>query len=250
MKQEYDKYTTEDHKVWSILFNKQMDVLAKRASKDFLKGLLTLGFEPEKVPNFDRLNEELEKRTGWQIYAVPGIVDNQKFFELFREKKFPATTWLRKMSQLEYLEEPDMFHDVFGHVPLLVNQPYVDFLEGLAHLALKDIEDEFSIEMITRIYWYTIEFGLIQVEKELKIYGAGILSSPGESIFSLSDTPPKHYFNIQELFHTPYIKHKMQDKYFVIESYDQLYKSLDDIELLLKKEKRLLANYTSELETR
>lgn len=243
LKQEYEKYTTEDHKVWSILFNRQMDVLSNRASTEFLEGLEKLGFEADRIPNFDEVNIKLKDLTGWKLKAVPGIVPNKDFFEMLDQKMFPATTWIRKMSQLDYLEEPDMFHDLFGHVPLLSNQNYVDFLQGLSKIALKGINNDFDVEMITRIYWYTIEFGLIKESDQLKIYGSGILSSSGESVYSLGQKPPKYLFNISEIFHTPYIKEKFQDKYFVIDSYEQLYNGIDDMSNLLKIENELIKTY-------
>jgi phenylalanine-4-hydroxylase len=128
MRQEYDKYTSEDHEVWSILYNRMMEILPNYSTVAYLNGIDKVGFEPDRIPNFDACNEKLSKITGWTIYAVPGLIENKGFFEHLSRKEFPATTWLRKKSQLEYLEEPDMFHDVFGHIPLLSNHAFADFL--------------------------------------------------------------------------------------------------------------------------
>ncbi len=237
MSQEYEKYTQEDQDVWRVLFERQITQLPSLACETFMKGLDDIQFKKDSIPNFIETNKILKQITGWELYVVPGLIDNKSFFELLKAKKFPATTWLRKMSELDYLEEPDMFHDVFGHVPLLTNQNFCDFLEGLSVIALKHIEDEWAVELLSRIYWYTVEFGLIENEKGLKIYGAGILSSSGESTYSLrSKTPSRVPYDVKKIFDTPYIKDKFQEIYFVIDSYEQLFNSLDKIEELLEKE--------------
>lgn len=235
MKQQYEQYTAENHEVWSILFGRQMENLKGRANAAYMEGIELAGFEAHRIPKFTEVNERLAKLTGWSIYEVPGIVADDVFFQLLAQKKFPATTWIRKMSELEYLEEPDMFHDVFGHVPLLVNQPYVDFLQGISHIALKHINNPWAVELMSRLYWFTIEFGLIKEHNHNEIYGAGILSSIGESVYSLeSDLPERKPFDIQEIFDSPYIKEKFQVQYYIIESYEQLYNSVGAIEAQLE----------------
>lgn len=240
LRQEYDQYTQEDFKVWKILFERQMPNLPKAASKAYLEGVEKVGFSANEIANFEELNQILEKSTGWAVQVVPGLIDDDLFFGLLNNKRFPSSTWLRKMSQLDYLEEPDMFHDAFAHMPLLTNQPYVDFLEKLSGIALKHIEDPWAIQLLSRIYWFTIEFGLIREDGELKIYGAGILSSAGETKFSLSNEPAHYPYDVRKILNQEYWKDKFQDKYFVIESYEQLYGSLPEIEevlveMLLKK---------------
>jgi phenylalanine-4-hydroxylase len=143
------------------------------------------------------------------------------------------------MEQLDYLEEPDMFHDAFAHIPLLVNQPYVDFLQKLSAIALKHLSDPWAIQLVSRIYWFTIEFGLIREEGALRVYGAGILSSAGETTFCLSDAPSHHAYDVRHIFGTEYWKDRFQDKYWIIESYEQLFESLPEIEEVLEE---LLAN--------
>ena len=153
---------------------------------------------------------------------------------------FPVSTWIRSVRELEYLEEPDMFHDFYGHVPLLSNQHFVDYIQGLANLALKHIENPYAIELISRLYWFTIEFGLIKEDEKLKIYGAGILSSPSESFFSVLDqNVPRFRFDVRHILKTPYYKHDFQRQYFVINSYEQLYKSLESVEEILLEELKL-----------
>ncbi len=237
MKQFYTAYTNEDHHVWSLLFERQIQSLKDKADTEFLNGLELVGFEPHQLPDFRQVNQRLQKLTGLQLQAVPGIVDNATFFNLLANQKFPATTWIRKLSQLNYLEEPDMFHDVFGHVPLLSNKEFCGFLKGLSNIALQAIDDPVHIEKIARIYWYTVEFGLIQkANGSVKIYGAGILSSMGETEYSLSVTPDKFEFEVDKILETPYIKEKYQEQYFIVGSLETLYKSLPEINRALKTE--------------
>ena len=245
MKQEYDKYTDEDLLVWKTLYERQTEILPNLASPAFFEGMEAIDFKADKIPNFDEVNELLGKITGWNIVVVPGLIDNKPFFELLEDKKFPATTWFRKFKQIDYLQEPDMFHDVYGHVPLLANHDFVGFLKGLSKIALRHIENADVVELVSRIYWYTVEFGLIQEEEGLKIYGAGILSSPGESVYSIeSDVPERVPYDPAEIVKTPYIKDRFQEKYFVIDSYRQLYESVEDIEKAIEKEMRTTYNFT------
>ncbi|MCP4439776.1 MAG: phenylalanine 4-monooxygenase [Aureispira sp.] len=234
MQQNYEAYTSEDHKVWSLLYDEQMKILPSRAAKAYLKGIETTQFEREWIPKFTTINKELKALTGWQVYAVPGLIDNKPFFELLSQKQFPATTWLRTLAQLKYIEEPDMFHDVFGHVPLLSEPFFCQFLNGLSALALEHIDNPSAIELMARIYWYTIEFGLIKEDGEVKIYGAGILSSPGESVSCLEPTAIHLDFDVQLVLSTPYIKDTFQGQYFVVESYEQLSNSLKELKTLVE----------------
>jgi phenylalanine-4-hydroxylase len=235
LKQEYNKYTEEDFKVWKILFERQMPNLPEAASKAYLDGVEQVKFTADRIANFEELNKILAKSTGWEVHVVPGLIDDDLFFGLLNNRRFPSSTWLRTMDQLDYLEEPDMFHDAFAHMPLLTNQPYVDFLEKLSGIALKHIDDPWAIQLLSRIYWFTIEFGLIKEEGELKIYGAGILSSAGETKFSLSNKPDHFAYDVRRILNQEYWKDHFQDKYFVIESYEQLYESLPEIEAVLEE---------------
>lgn len=229
MEQQYENYTEEDFQVWKILFERQMKTLPQAASEAFLEGLPKINFEADRVPHFGDTNALLMELTGWKLAGVPGIVDDDLFFQLMAGRQFPATTWLRKMKQLDYLEEPDMFHDVFAHVPLLANQPFVDFLESLSKIGLEYSGNARAIDLLSRIYWYTVEFGLIRENGELRIYGAGILSSAGETAFSLSDKPEHHEFDVKAILNSPYRKDTFQTRYFIIENYEQLYAALPEI---------------------
>ena len=236
MKQAYEKYTEKDFKVWKVLFERQIVNLPDAASTAYLDGLKAVNFTADKIPNFNETNAVLRKLTGWELAVVPGLIDDDLFFQLMADRKFPASTWLRKMEELDYLQEPDMFHDVFGHVPLLSNQAFVDFLQGLSKIALKHIDDKWAVELISRIYWFTVEFGLIREEKGLRIYGAGILSSAGETRYSLSNEPTHTPYDVKTVLNTPYRKDVFQDRYFVIDSYEQLFNSLGEIEQVLEEE--------------
>ena len=241
MDQAYNKYTDEDFKVWRILFERQMEQIPVVASQEYIAGLQKIKFTASEIPHFKKTNVLLSELTGWRLHVVKGLIPNKEFFELMSNRFFPATTWLRTLAQLDYLEEPDMFHDVFGHVPMLTNQPLCNFLAELSRIALRFIDNPHAIEIISRLYWFTIEFGLINENGKLKIYGAGILSSRGESHYALkSPVPQRVPFNVREMFDTPYIKEKYQDKYFVIDSYEQLFGSIPAIEETLEEDISML----------
>lgn len=236
MNQTYSKYTPDDQAVWQMLFERQMAQLPSKASQVYLDGILAAGFRADRIPDFERdLNPRLNQLTGWRVCAVEGLIPNRAFFELMANRNFPATTWLRRRNQLDYLPEPDMFHDTFGHVPMLSNQAFCDFLEALSRIALHHIECDEAIAMISRLYWYTVEFGLIQEGDQLRIYGGGILSSVGETTYSLFSPEPKRTpYAVETLLQTPYIIDHFQEQYFIIKSYEQLYHSVSQIEATLE----------------
>jgi phenylalanine-4-hydroxylase len=243
MVQEYDKYNEEDFSVWKTLFERQMKILPELAASEYLNALSVVGMNGNEIPRFDKINELLSSATGWQVDVVPHIISNEVFFPKLANRTFGATTWLRKMSQLDYLEEPDMFHDVFGHVPLLSNETFCKFFHGLAVIALEHINDPFAIEMLGRVYWFTIEFGLISESDKLKIYGAGIMSSHGETKYSVSNAPTHLSFDVNTILDSPYDNMRIQDKYFIIDGFDQLFDSLPEIdkEIELRAKKRTRA---------
>ncbi len=235
MIQEYEKYTAEDHEVWSKLYNDQMRHLPDISTSAYLEGIRRCGFKSDKVPNFNRINEALKDLTGWKVYVVPGLIPQKPFFEHLSRKEFPATTWLRSKEDLDYTPEPDMFHDVFGHIPMLSEPFFCDFLNGLSKIALKNIENENAVKLISRLYWYTVEFGLIKEDEEVKIYGAGILSSPGESLHSVQAFEKHEPYDPQKILDSNYNISDFQAQYFVIESYEQLFNSLGEIESIIDR---------------
>jgi phenylalanine-4-hydroxylase len=229
--QNYSSYTPENHKVWAILFDRQIHNLPGKAIPEFLEGLKKVGFSRDRIPDFAEVNQKLKPLTGFEVVAAPGIVDDALFFQLIANKQFPATVWIRTMEQLDYLEEPDMFHDVFGHVPLLTIPVYCEFLAKLSEMALHHLDRPDIIDRLTRIYWYTIEFGLFRRQgQQAQIYGAGILSSVGESNLSVSEESVKLAFDVQHILDTPYIKETFQSQYFCISSFEELLESLPAIE--------------------
>jgi phenylalanine-4-hydroxylase len=227
MKQEFEKYTQEDRDVWKILFERQIKNLQGKSSDHYLNALDSMKevLNADSMPNFKDITTWFESSTGWEIYCVPGLIPVDEFFILLSEKKFPSSTWLRSMEKLDYLEEPDMFHDVFGHIPLLCNPIFSNFIHEFGKLGKSLIHDEEKLLMLQRLYWFTIEFGLIQ-EQEVKIYGAGIMSSFGEAISSLKPETEKKKFVLEEVLNMEFITTEMQSFYFVIDSLEELFESI------------------------
>ena len=237
LKQEYDAYTPQDFEVWRTLYERQYALIGGQICREYREALDLVEFAPDRIPRIDRINEILGSTTGWEAVVVPGILPDREFFQLMAQRKFPATTWLRRPDQLDYLEEPDMFHDVFGHIPLLTQPQYTGFLEGLGHIALRYIYEPDMIELITRLYWYTIEFGLIEEDGESRIFGAGIVSSVGESKYCLQTTEPpfKHPFDLDQILDSPFRKDIFQEQYFTAKGYTELLECLPRLEQRLEE---------------
>ena len=233
--QQYDLYTPVEQDTWRRLFERQLKAVEQFVYRPFLKGIYQLGFSAAAIPDFAIVNTKLFPLTGWQVYAVPGLIDNDDFFEKIYEKQFAATTWIRKPENIDYLEEPDMFHDVFGHVPMLTDPNICAYLHGLSVIAKKHLTNPAVIEAIARLYWYTIEFGLVKESGELKIYGAGIVSSIAETLYALSDKPARLPFDVQRIVDTPYIKDSFQQQYFVLDKLEDLQACLPVLEKLVEK---------------
>ncbi|MFN0030667.1 MAG: phenylalanine 4-monooxygenase [Flavobacteriales bacterium] len=236
MKQEYDKYTAEDLLVWQTLYDRQMEALKRKACSEYLEAQSHVNFTRDRIPHFDELNKILGKVTGFGLTVVPNIQPNEIFMPCLAAKEFTATTWLRKMSELDYLSEPDMFHDVFGHVPLLSHKVFADFFHRFGQLGVKYIHNERAVEMLGRVYWFTVEFGLITEMNETKIFGAGLISSHGESLHCMTDKVVHRAFNIHDIMHQDFNNSVMQNLYFVLPSFDALLNSLDEIERIIQAE--------------
>lgn len=216
-------FTAEEHDVWRTLYKRQLEVLPGRAIGQFMDSLLTLGINQGRIPGFDEVNEILMKRTGWQIVAVPGLIPDEPFFELLANRRFPCGNFIRTREQLNYIQEPDVFHDLFGHVPLLADPVFGNYMEAYGKGGLKAAKLG-MIEKLARLYWYTVEFGLIQEADGLHIYGAGILSSPTESVFCLEDPSPHRIkFNLKRILQTRFQIDDFQDNYFIIDNFKQLF---------------------------
>ncbi|MEL7041961.1 MAG: phenylalanine 4-monooxygenase [Pseudomonadota bacterium] len=226
--QGWDAYTVEAHETWDLLYARMMDVLTDRAADDFFAGLDALDLHRGGIPNFATLSEELTALTGWRVVAVPGLVPDEVFFEHLANRRFPAGHFIRKRDQLDYIQEPDVFHDVFGHVPMLTNPVFADYMQAYGKGGLRSLRHA-ALRNLAALYWYTVEFGLIQTPSGLKIYGAGIVSSPAESVFSLEDPSPNRIaFDLKRLMRTDYRIDDFQQTYFVIESYEQLFRATVD----------------------
>lgn len=220
--QHWERFTAEDHRVWDLLFARQQALLGSRAVRAFHDGLDVLRLSHPGIPQLDELNERLFARTGWTVVSVPGLVPDDIFFDHLAKRRFPAGNFIRSASQLDYLEEPDVFHDVFGHVPLLAQPAVADFMQGIGEHGLEALSRG-ALHRLARLYWYTVEFGLAREDGALKIYGAGILSSFGESRFALeSDAPNRPAFDLKRVLRTRYRSDAFQQAYFVIDSFEDL----------------------------
>jgi phenylalanine-4-hydroxylase len=218
--QRWEELTEEDHRVWDMLFARQKLLLHDSAVHEFDQNLEILELSRPGIPSFDELNQKLGSRTGWKVVAVPGLVPDDVFYQHLSKRQFPAGNFIRRASQLDYLEEPDVFHDVFGHVPLLAQPAVADFMHELGLLGLKAAEIG-ELHRIARLYWYTVEFGLALEKGSPKIYGAGILSSFGESHYSLESTEPHRLaFDLKRVLRTRYRTDAFQQSYFVIDRFE------------------------------
>lgn len=224
LEQPYARYSQADHAVWRQLYARQRELLKGRASEVFMQGIERLGLPEARVPRFDAVNARLTPATGWTIVAVPGLLPERAFFEQLAARRFPVTWWMRRADQLDYLEEPDCFHDLFGHVPLLTDPVFADCLQAYGRLALGVADEPRALELLARLYWYTVEFGLIREQGALRIYGAGIVSSAGESRYSLdSEVPNRLGFDLERVMRTQYRIDTYQQTYFVLDDFAQLH---------------------------
>ena len=221
--QNWDAYTDEEHDVWKVLYRRQCALLPGLVVPEFMKGLELLHMDEKHIPEFGALNERLKALTGWEVVAVPDLVPDDVFFEHLANRRFPAGRFIRRREQLDYLQEPDVFHDVFGHVPLLADPVFADYMEAYGKGGLRALGRD-VLHKLARLYWYTVEFGLMETDEGLRIYGAGIVSSKTESLFSLQDPSPHRIkFNLLRLLRTNYKIDDFQQIYFVIESFKQLF---------------------------
>lgn len=220
--QRWEHYTAAEHATWRTLFERQSRLLPGRACDAFVQGMRDLPIGPEQIPDFRRLSEALMQRTGWQVVAVPGLVPDEVFFEHLAHRRFPAGQFIRRPEELDYLEEPDVFHDVFGHVPMLMNPAIADFIQAYGEGGLR-AQRLGHLDKLARLYWYTIEFGLLQQGDGLRLYGAGIASSFSETQFCLDDPSPHRLgLALERVMRTRYRIDDFQEVYFVIRDLDAL----------------------------
>ncbi|MBZ4037967.1 phenylalanine 4-monooxygenase [Novilysobacter selenitireducens] len=224
IEQPWDDYGDEDHATWATLYARQREVLKGRACDEFIAAQDAMGMTPDRIPKFAELNEVLSKATGWTLIGVEGLLPELDFFDHLANRRFPVTWWIRRPDQIDYIEEPDLFHDLFGHVPLLMIPVFADYMEAYGRGGVKaHAIGADALQNLTRLYWYTVEFGLIRQKDGVRIYGSGIVSSKGESIHCLeSDAPNRIGFDLERIMRTRYRIDTYQKTYFVIDSFEQL----------------------------
>jgi phenylalanine-4-hydroxylase len=235
--QGWSRYTADEHRVWVTLHERQTAILEDRACDSFLRGLEALDLHRAGIPEFDRLNTDLARLTGWTVVAVPGLVPDAVFFEHLANRRFPAGRFIRSPEQLDYLQEPDVFHDVFGHVPMLTDPVFADYMQAYGRGGLRAL-GRGQLHNLARLYWYTVEFGLVETPAGLRIYGAGIVSSAAETVYAVESPKPLRLgFDLTRVMRTPYRIDDFQEVYFAVPSlralldatladFDQLYARL------------------------
>lgn len=220
--QRWERFTAEEHDRWDRLYARQEKLLEGRACDEFMQGLKLLKLSDGGIPRFDDLSARLGKLTGWSVVAVPDLVPDDVFFDHLANRRFPAGNFIRSERELDYLQEPDVFHDVFGHVPMLANPVFADYMEAYGKGGQR-AQGKGVLANLARLYWYTVEFGLINTKDGMRIYGAGIVSSKAESIYSLeSDSPHRIHFDLKRLMQTDYRIDDFQQTYWVIDSFEEL----------------------------
>ena len=228
--QEWEHFTAEEHGVWDTLFARQLPYLGSRIVTPFLEGIPKLGLDEPGIPDLDRLNERLEPLTGWRCVSVPGLVPDDAFFAMLADKRFPIGNFIRGADSLDYLEEPDCFHDILGHVPLLAHRPVARLMQRLGTLGVEAIALGLG-DIISRLYWHTVEFGLAREGGEVKILGAGLASSFGEAHFAIEADVPRPRFTLKDAASTSYRSDAFQPLYFVSDSLEQAAAELEALDV-------------------
>lgn len=232
-------YSAVEHETWRILFERQTEILPNRACDEFIQGLKSLNLSAEHIPQLPDVSERLKALTGWQVEPVAALISAREFFQLLSARKFPAATFIRTREELDYVKEPDIFHELFGHCPMLTNSIYAEFVHDYAVKVLSFPETEWPL--LQRLFWFTVEFGLIDTNKGLRAYGGGILSSISETVYSVeSDLAMRIMFDPLVAFRMPYRIDMLQPVYFVIHDYQQLYQFvLSNIGEIMKRAHQL-----------
>ena len=229
VEQPWQAYGAVDHATWGTLYRRQRELLAGRACDEFLAAQDAMGMDAQRIPRFEPLNDALGAATGWRIVGVEGLLPELDFFDHLAHRRFPVTWWIRRPEQIDYIAEPDLFHDLFGHVPLLMNPMFADYMQayGAGGVKAHALGPE-ALQNLTRLYWYTVEFGLIRQADGLRIYGAGIVSSSGESLHALGSPAPNRIgFDLERIMRTRYRIDTFQKTYFVIDSFEQLMRATE-----------------------
>lgn len=228
IRQDFDAYTAEDHQVWGILYAKRMRELERNGSRVFLEGARAIGLRADQVPDLAEVNARLDRMTGWNAVPVSGYIPARQFFQCLAERRFPTTVTVRSREQLDYLPEPDIFHDVFGHVPLHADPVFADFLQGFGQAAVGARTEE-ELEQMARLFWFTVEFGLCREDGQTKVYGSGLISSAGDAANALGPKCDRRPFTLQAVIEQPFEIDRFQDVLFVVDSFDQLFEAVEEV---------------------
>jgi phenylalanine-4-hydroxylase len=241
IEQKYSAYSAEQHQVWQDLVRRRHAQIDAYACREYLEGYQIIGLQEDRLPNLTAITAQLKPRTGWSTTAVSGFLPAQAFFEMLAARMFPTTTWIRSRDSLEYIPEPDIFHDVFGHVPMHAHRVFADFLQHYGSVSAR-IQDQQLLEQLGRLFWYTVEFGLIRQQGAIKVYGSGVISSHGECTNVIEGGCEVRDFGLEEVLRTPVRVDRIHSVLFAIESFDQLYEAMHAAEDWA--EHRLLQSHT------
>jgi phenylalanine-4-hydroxylase len=237
------EWSTEENEIWSELYARQIPLVRERACKQYLEGIELLGLAEDRIPQLPDIDKVLLEQTGWQTAEVPALINFGEFFRLLANKQFPVATFIRSREEFDYLQEPDIFHEVFGHCPLLTNPAFAHFTHTYGKLGLAASKEDRVY--LARLYWVTVEFGLVNANDELKIYGGGILSSPGETVYALdSDKPQRHPLTPVDALRTPYRIDIMQPLYYILPNFDHLFELAEMDIMAMVREAKQLGLYT------
>jgi phenylalanine-4-hydroxylase len=224
--QNYEAYTPDEHAIWRTLFQRQVGLMSEHAAPEFMAGLRLLGVDAHSIPVLEEASERLQRLTGFQVIGVPGLIPEADFFAHLAERRFPVTVWMRRRDELDYLVEPDLFHDFFGHLPMLAHTVFANFIQAYGAIGAH-AQSPAALKMLARLYWYTVEFGLVTTSRGLRAYGAGILSSSGETIYATRATGPARIrFDLERVLRTNYLIDSYQKTYFVLNDIEELFDSV------------------------
>jgi phenylalanine-4-hydroxylase len=236
IEQDFAAYTPEQHQVWAELVSRRMPELQQHACQEYLEGFQVIGLREDTIPDLAAVNHRLEAKTGWNATPVSGFLPPEAFFEMLAARRFPTTTWLRGQESLEYIPEPDIFHDVFGHVPMHAHPVFADFLQQYgkvcAQLRDPDSHSKDSLERMGRLFWFTVEFGVIRQQGQIKLYGSGLISSPGESSYVLhaANGPEIRDFNLDQVLNQEFLVSEMQKVLYAVDSFEQIFEAAHEAE--------------------
>ena len=233
IQQDYAAYTPEQHAVWQELVSRRMPQLHEHACQEYLDGFEQIGLRADSIPNLAEVNKRLEPLTGWNATPVSGFLPPDAFFEMLAARRFPTTTWLRSRESMEYTPEPDIFHDVLGHVPMHAHPVFADFLQHYGKVCATIMGDKDKLERMGRLFWFTVEFGVIRQNGGIKLYGSGLISSHGESTYVIKGGPEIRDFNLEQVLEQQFKVSEMQKVLYAVESFDQIYEAAKEAEARL-----------------